>query len=244
MNINPSTTLIAGGYLLGSIPFGLLIGLSRGVDIRKHGSGNIGATNLGRIVGRKWGYLGFLLDVAKGLLPVLYAGSYLRRTNAMSPEGLPGLSYDAQLIWLAVGAACIIGHMFPVYLRFRGGKGVATSLGVVLGVYPFFTLTAVFAFAIWLAVWAAFRYISLASIIAAIGFPIGFLLMIWRIDAWQLGPLWPLFTFACLMGSLIIIRHRHNIARLLAGTENRTGGLRAGREDSLDKAGPSTDNNG
>ena len=123
--------LILLAYLLGSVPFGLLIGLTHGVDIRNRGSGNIGATNLGRILGRKWGYLGFVLDVGKGLVPAWYAGSYLCRSYGLGARS--ELTPAAQLVWLAVAAAAILGHMFPVYLRFRGGKGVATSLGVVLG---------------------------------------------------------------------------------------------------------------
>ena len=231
--------LTAIAYLLGSVPFGLLIGLTRGVDIRAHGSGNIGATNLGRILGRQWGYLGFILDVAKGLLPTLYAGHFLSRAWQIDPPSQ--LPQDLQFAWLAVGAACIIGHMFPLYLRFRGGKGVATSLGVVLGIYPFFTLTAAFALAIWLAVWAATRYVSLASICAALAFPAGFVLFIWRIDGWTLAQLWPLFCFACLMAALVVLRHRHNIARLLRGAETRTAGLRSPKAAPPPADKPTTD---
>ena len=207
------------GYLLGAIPFGLLIGRARGVDVRRQGSGNIGSTNVGRLLGRKWGYICFLLDVAKGLLPVLYTGYYLRSiaaaNNFQSPAQLP------QLAWLLVAAACILGHMFSVYLKFTGGKGVATSLGVVLGIWPFFTLTAVVVLAIWVAVWGATRYVSAASIAAAVAFPATFLVLIGRLELWSFDRLWPLFVFSCLMAALVIIRHRSNIARLLAGTENR-----------------------
>lgn len=205
------------GYLLGSIPFGLLIGLAGGIDIRTSGSGNIGSTNVGRLLGRKWGYICFLLDVAKGLGPMLYAGGYLRR---IAEEPGVVLSQSGQLALLLVGAGCILGHMFSVYLRFSGGKGVATSLGVVLGVWPYFTLTAVLVLAVWVAVWGFWRYVSLASIVAAVAFPIGFGLLIWRLD-WRLAELIPLFVFSCLMALLVIVRHRANIARLLAGTENR-----------------------
>lgn len=211
--------LPALGYLLGAIPFGLLIGRARGVDVRRQGSGNIGSTNVGRLLGRKWGYICFLLDVAKGLLPVLYAGHYLR-SIAQAPDSQSPAQL-AQLAWLLVAAGCILGHMFSVYLKFTGGKGVATSLGVVLGIWPFFTLTAVVALAIWLAVWGACRYVSLASIAAAVAFPATFLILIGRLEPWRLDKLWPLFVFSCLMAALVIIRHRSNIARLLAGTENR-----------------------
>lgn len=206
------------GYLLGSVPFGLLIGLSRGVDIRKAGSGNIGATNVSRILGRKWGIFCFFLDVAKGLVPVLIALLYLRSIG----EAKAGtMSLTGQGVILLSGGACILGHMFSIYLRFRGGKGVATSLGVVLGVWPYFTLTALFSFLIWVAVWGISRYVSLASIVAAISFPVGFAVLVYQIDGWELGQLWLLFAFSCLMAVLILFRHRSNIVRLLAGTENR-----------------------
>lgn len=213
--------LVLAAYLLGSIPFGLLIGRLRGLDVRRHGSGNIGSTNVGRVLGRQWGYLCFLLDVAKGLLPVLYAGHYLRANVA--PNGVATLADADQWIWLAVGTATIVGHMFSIYLRFHGGKGVATSLGVVLGIWPYFTLTGLFAFAIWLAVWGLSRYVSLASIVAALSFPVGFLLLIWRIPAWHVEQLEPLLVFSCAMAILVVIRHRANIQRLLRGTEERGG---------------------
>jgi len=208
------------GYLLGAIPFGLLIGLAKGIDIRKQGSGNIGATNVGRILGRKWGYICFVLDVAKGLVPVLWAGGFLRRTAEMTVSH-GTLSQLGQLAWLAMGAGCILGHIFSVYLRFRGGKGVATSLGVILGVWPYFTLTAVVVLAIWVGVWGMWRYVSLASITAAVAFPIAFVALIWRLEQWAFADLIPLFVFSCLIAVLVVVRHRSNIARLLAGTENR-----------------------
>lgn len=205
-------------YLLGAVPFGLLLGKSRGVDIRQAGSGNIGATNLGRVVGKKLGLFCFILDVLKGFVPVLLAGSYLYEHFSDSSGSL---TQWGQLAWLTTGAAAILGHMFPIYLRFQGGKGVATSLGVLLGIWPYFTLSAIVAFIIWLLFWGCWRYVSLASIAAAAGFPIGFLLLIGRLERWEFARLWPLFIFSCLMAALVILRHRSNIARLLAGKENR-----------------------
>ena len=205
-------------YLLGAVPFGLLLGKSKGVDIRQLGSGNIGATNLGRALGRKWGLLCFFLDVAKGLVPVLLAGSYLR-DHLTESNGT--FTQIGQFAWLLTGSAAIAGHMFPIYLRSWGGKGVATSLGVLLGVWPYFTFSVVFSLAIWLVVWGGWRYVSLASISAAAGFPLGFLLLILQLERWEFARLWPLFVFSCLIAALVIVRHRGNIARLLAGTENR-----------------------
>lgn len=232
--VNPTTVivLVTAAYLLGAVPFGLLIGLARGIDVRKGGSGNIGSTNVTRLLGRKWGYVCFLLDTAKGLGPTLAAGAYLRHaagTTLAEPLPLAGL-----WTWLAVAAACVLGHIFSIYLRFRGGKGVATSLGVLLGIYPYFTLAALFALLIWLAVWGFWRYVSLASISAAIAFPIGFALLIWRIPAWQFGDLWPLLLFSGLMAVLVVVRHRSNLARLLRGVEH--GGNRP--SSAAEPAGP------
>ncbi len=206
------------GYVLGSVPFGLLIGWSRGVDIRRQGSGNIGATNVSRLLGRKWGQICFFLDISKGLIPVLLALFYLWAIGQVESGSM---SLIAQGSLLVTGAACILGHIFSIFLRFRGGKGVSTWLGVLLGIWPYFTFTAVFVLLVWVAVWGMTRYVSLASINAAIAFPVGFFVLVYQIDSWELQQLWLLFAFSCLMAALIIFRHRSNIVRLLAGTENR-----------------------
>ncbi len=207
------------GYLLGAIPFGLIIGKLHGIDIRRKGSGNIGATNVGRVLGKKWGYVCFLFDVAKGLLPVLVGGRYLRHVYLFDNNQV--MPVQGQVAWLMIAAACIVGHMFSVYLRFRGGKGVATSLGVVLGIWPYFTLTALVALLIWIGVWGFTRYVSLASILAAVAFPLALAGLIGRLDQWVFRDLIPLFIFSCVMAGLVIVKHRSNIRRLLAGTENR-----------------------
>jgi len=206
------------GYLLGSIPFGLLIGRAHGIDIRQHGSGNIGTTNVGRLLGRKWGYICFVLDVGKGLVPMIFARRFLADMSAEQLTPMAGMS-----AWMLVGTGCILGHMFSVYLRFGGGKGVATSLGVMLGVWPYFTFTAVVVLLIWIAVLGLWRYVSLASICAAFGFPVIFAILIKQLESWEFANLWPLFAFGCLMGTMVIVRHRSNIVRLLAGTENQIG---------------------
>ncbi len=123
---------LIGAYLLGSVPFGMLIAAAHGIDLRKVGSGNIGATNLSRALGRRWAYVCFVLDLAKGLLPTLAAGIWL--------DGIAGT--NGLLAQLAVGCAAVTGHVFPVYLRFKGGKGVATSFGVALGLWPYYTICA------------------------------------------------------------------------------------------------------
>src|SRR5882724_11865333 len=124
--------LIPTAYLLGSIPFGLIVGLAKGIDPRKSGSGNIGATNVGRLLGGRFFALVFSLDLLKGLLPMLAAAWVVRR-HTTPPDA------TLYCLWILVGFATICGHMFSCFLRFKGGKGVATSIGVVFGLYPYYT---------------------------------------------------------------------------------------------------------
>jgi len=224
MNANPLVMfalLPAAAYVIGSTPFGFLIARAKGIDLRKVGSGNVGATNCGRVCGREWGYLCFVLDVAKGALPVLVAGA-LMRTNWLSHDQKLGPAMwmptaGEQSAWLLTGCFAILGHVLTFWLKFRGGKGVATSLGVVLGIWPFFTLAGVVALGVWVIVVLISRYVSLASIVAALVFVPAFL------HLWPKQELWPMAAFASAMCLLIIIRHRSNISRLLAGKENKIG---------------------
>jgi glycerol-3-phosphate acyltransferase PlsY len=157
----------------------------------------------------------FVLDLLKSLLPMLAAGVMLRRDLGA------GGSYDAAHygLWLLVGLAAILGHVFSVYLGFRGGKGVATSAGVMLGLYPYYTLPAMFAIVAFALALLRWRYMSLASIVGAITFPLAYLcaglVLNWPIARQQL----PLLICAILMAGLVVLRHRANIARLRAGTE-------------------------
>jgi glycerol-3-phosphate acyltransferase PlsY len=196
-------------YILGSTPVGFLVARARGIDIRSRGSGNVGATNVGRVLGRKWGYFCFLLDLLKGLLPVLAIGWLVRNGSVPGPI--------EQCVWLAAGLGAILGHVFSFYLRFKGGKGVATSLGVVLGIWPYFTWAGLTAFALWIVVVLATRYVSLASLAAATAFVP--LVVLYNLEIWR--RLWPLLIFASLMVLLIFLRHRSNILRLVSGKENR-----------------------
>jgi glycerol-3-phosphate acyltransferase PlsY len=213
----PQKTLLALiplAYVVGSIPFGLIVGLARGVDVRKGGSGNIGATNVGRLLGGKFFALVFVLDVLKGLLPMLAAGYALN----FAPADRRGY-----LLWLLVGFAAIMGHMFSVFLKFKGGKGVATSAGVMLGLWPCYTLPGLVGAVVWGAVFGATRIVSLASVAGAVAFPVAYLL-IWlpvHGPARVFGEQLPLVVFAFLVAGLIVFRHRSNLARLRAGTEHR-----------------------
>jgi glycerol-3-phosphate acyltransferase PlsY len=211
---------IVAAYLLGSVPFAFLIARAHGKDLRTIGSGNIGATNLARAVGRQWGYFCFALDVLKGLAPV----AMVRAVSPWSWSGPPGPGPDNPLLlslWLLVGIAAILGHVFPVYLRFKGGKGVATSFGVALGLWPYFTLCALVALAVWIAVVLIWRYVSLASITAAVAFPVALVLGILIVPDWHSASLWPLVVAAIVIPILVIVRHRENIRRLAAGTESK-----------------------
>ena len=218
--------MIVGAYLVGAIPFGLLIGRMRGIDVRTAGSKNIGATNVSRALGRKWAYVCFLLDVLKGLIPTLAA------MLLAGPE-VSG-SYSERLVmlwlWLAVGCAAVVGHVFPVYVRFKGGKGVATSFGVALGIWPYFTICAAVAIAVWVTVVLMWRYVSLASITASVTFPFTLVAAIALSDNWRFVDLWPLLVIATAIPLMVIVRHRQNIIRLLNGTEGKIRQGKAGKK--------------
>lgn len=208
--------LIPIAYLLGSVPFGLIVGKVKGVDPRFAGSGNIGATNVGRLLGKKYFALVFTLDLLKGLLPMLAAAYVLRHQTH---------GQETYVLWLAVGFASIIGHMFSIFIGFKGGKGVATSTGVLLGLWPYYTVPGLVGAAVWIIAFKTWKYVSLASILGSLAFALSYvgisLAMRWDFFGSQL----PLLIFAFLMTALIIYKHRSNIARLRAGTE-----LRAGRQ--------------
>jgi glycerol-3-phosphate acyltransferase PlsY len=199
-------------YLIGSIPFGLIVGLAKGVDPRKQGSGNIGATNIGRLLGGRFFALVFTLDLLKGMLPTL-AGYFILRGHAST--------FADYLLWLLVAFAAVFGHMFSVFLGFKGGKGVATSAGILLGLFPYFTLPGLVTIAAWFVAFMPSRYVSLASIVASVTFPIAYV-SIGLARGWDVfGVQLPLLMFALVVPALIIYKHRSNIARLRAGTENR-----------------------
>jgi len=185
--------LLIGAYLLGSVPTGLLLARALGVNIRETGSGNIGATNVYRTMGRKVGILTLVGDCLKGLLPVL-AAKWI---------GLPDL-------WIAgIGLAAFLGHVFTIFLGFKGGKGVATALGVFLGTSPLSVLLALSVFALVLYRW---RFVSLASIAAAAIIPV----LVWLTGG---RPEFILMSIA--IAGLVIYKHRENISRLRSGTESR-----------------------
>ena len=187
--------LVLFAYLLGSVPTGYILGSVAGVDVRKAGSGNVGATNVARVVGKRYGILTLVADIAKGFVPVIVALNI-------------GLTPAATAL---VGIAAFLGHLYPVFLRFQGGKGVATALGVFLGLAPWATLILM---AIFVLVLLATRVVSLSSMVAAGCAPIVFGLFFHS----------PILTgMSLFIALMIVLRHRSNIQRLLSGTEPRLG---------------------
>jgi glycerol-3-phosphate acyltransferase PlsY len=208
---------IVASYLLGSIPFGLLIARAHGQDLRSIGSGNIGAPNVARALGRRWAYLGFVLDVLKGLVPMLATLPLARTASGQSQ----GEEVVLLWLWLTVGCAAIAGHIFPIYVKFKGGKGVATSFGVALGLWPYFTVCAAVFAVTWVVVVLTWHYVSLASIAASVVFPMALVFAIILVPGWEFVRLWPVVVTALAIPVMVIVRHRGNIRRLLAGTESK-----------------------
>ena len=196
-------------YLAGSLPFGLIVArVAKGIDIREHGSKNIGATNVTRVLGAKWGALCFVLDVLKGGLPV-----YLPRLLLTAED-------SNRVHWqVAAGLLAILGHMFPIWLGFHGGKGVATALGVVVMLAK--PLSTTITFGAFVACFATTRIVSISSIIAAVTFAIAQMYFLWpqpfREQSWSIA------CFSLAVPTLIIVKHRSNIVRLLRGEEPRFG---------------------
>jgi glycerol-3-phosphate acyltransferase PlsY len=206
-------------YLLGSIPTGLLVSKSQGMDIRQHGSGNIGATNVWRVMGKKWGLVVFFGDLFKGLAALVLAQWIATHwpIQVPAPRGRTTTDFfPADYAGIAAALGCIIGHNFPIWLRFKGGKGVATSLGVIIGMMP---IAALVDLVLWATVFKVSGYVSLASIAAAAALPV--IVVAFLFAGWLHG--WGHFFFAVAAGMLVIRRHRDNITRLIAGTESRFG---------------------
>jgi len=193
------------GYLVGSLPFGLLVArITCGVDIRQQGSGNIGATNVARVLGAKYGAIVLLLDCLKGALPTVVLPYFL----------LPRDAWGHMHLAVLTGVSAILGHMFSFWIGFRGGKGVATALGVALVLGPLATAAAFGTFVVTFA-WS--RFVSLSSMLAAMAF--------FAAEMWLLWPApfsestWSLALFSTAIPLLIVIRHGSNIVRLAQGTE-------------------------
>lgn len=190
------------GFLVGSIPFGVIVAKRQGVDLTSVGSGNIGATNAMRVLGTKWGLIVFALDVLKGVVPAVLASLAFR-------NGLGGL--DEEPTAMLLGSSAILGHMFSPWVGFKGGKGVSTILGVGLGAIP---VCALVSFATMLLILAITRYVSLASLVGIASS------LVWN-RILQDSP--QMLVILVLLLGFIVYRHRGNIRRLLDGTESKLG---------------------
>ena len=217
--------LLLASYLLGAFPAGLLVGkMVKGIDVRDYGSGNIGASNVWRTMGPLWGIGVFLFDFCKGYIPTLL-------TSRMHTAAQGGISHSISHSispWLVVGVgmAAILGHNFSPFLRFKGGKGVATSLGVVYGLSP---EAAALGFAVWIVCLAVTKYISVSSIVAAVVTSAALL---------ALHRDLPHALFALLVALFVVVKHRANLARVKAGTEPKVSFRRRKRPDAQPQTAP------
>lgn len=199
------TAIILISYLIGSIPSGYLAGRLAGVDIRKEGSGNIGATNVTRALGKRYGYPVFLADFSKGLISILLAPVI---------GHLFALPYSPEVCRIVAGVFVVVGNAFPVWLRFRGGKGVATSAGLLFGLIPAAVVVVIL---VWVVAFYTTRYVSLASVIASLALPV----TVFFVTHWSGSPR-PLVLYVSIaLAAIVILRHRSNISRLMRGTEQR-----------------------
>jgi glycerol-3-phosphate acyltransferase PlsY len=206
----PMVLLVIAAYFVGAIPFGYIVGKLKGRDIRKEGSGNIGATNVGRIFGRKYFWIVFSLDALKGMIPMLIGAAML--------SSFPEDTWK-YVLWMSAAFGALAGHMFPIYLGFKGGKGVATSLGVMFGVFPYYFVAAIPSVLAFLITFRMTRIISISSILGSATFPVSLFIAGFYFNWHLLGVRWPLLAMATGVASLVIYRHRANMSRLLAGTE-------------------------
>ena len=209
--MNPAVAILISavvGYLSGAMPFGYWAGKLKGMDIRQHGSGNIGATNVIRVLGKGIGIPVFILDALKGWLPVWLAASFLAKQGAATEIVSAGA--------VVAGLSAVLGHMFTFWLGFKGGKGVATTAGVLLGIAPLAMLGGL---VVWLLFFFTLRYVSLASMMAGVGVVATMVGVMAKEGSWDFVML----GFGVLIMVLVIVRHRGNVSRILAGTEPKAG---------------------
>jgi glycerol-3-phosphate acyltransferase PlsY len=197
--------LLVGSYLLGSIPFGYLAGRLIGIDIRQAGSGNVGATNVVRVLGKRYGYPVFALDFLKGFGAV--------KISMLIAPGSPPEWNSPEIFGILAAMSSVLGHLYPPWLKFKGGKGVATSAGALLALTPIATLIGI---VIWITVFWLTRYVSLASMTAAVVLPV--VILVLSCHDQNKKPL--IYSSAC-VAAVVVWRHRSNLSRLIRGTEPR-----------------------
>jgi acyl phosphate:glycerol-3-phosphate acyltransferase len=219
MNGTSWTIAIALTYFVGSIPFGVLIAKTKGVNIREHGSKNIGATNVGRVLGKKLGLACFFLDVLKGAIPVLVVGMIAN----LFGQSIEQTTTTQMLLWICVALAALLGHMYSIFLKFGGGKGVATTFGGMIAMWPLLTIPVLLAFLAWIITLKGTKMISLASLVAAVvlfGDAVATVLL-----GSTLHHAWPLLVVTGFIALMVFWKHRTNISRIMRGEEPKVGNV-------------------
>jgi glycerol-3-phosphate acyltransferase PlsY len=217
MDVLDWTSVIVCAYFVGSIPFGVLIAKMNGVNIREHGSKNIGATNVGRVLGKKLGLICFLLDVLKGALPVFIVGTIA----GLLGKPINEITTLEMLLWICVALAALLGHMYSPWLKFGGGKGVATTFGGLVAMWPLLTIPVLLAFIAWVITLKGSKMISLASLVAA-----AVLLGDAGVTVFlgsTVEHAWPLLAVTGLIALMVFWKHRTNIGRIVRGEESKIG---------------------
>lgn len=204
-------------YIAGSIPFGVLIARCKGINIREHGSKNIGATNVGRVLGKKLGLTCFLFDVLKGAVPVFVVGV----VASLFGQSLEQTGTVEMLLWICVALASLLGHMYSIFLRFGGGKGVATTFGGMVAMWPLLTIPVLLAFFAWIITVKGSKMISLASLVASIVLFADAVAIVLLKSTIQHA--WPLLAVTGLIACMVFWKHRSNIGRMLRGEEPMIG---------------------
>jgi len=217
MNSMEWTIGIVCSYFAGSIPFGVLIAKAKGVNIREHGSKNIGATNVGRVLGKKLGLTCFVLDVLKGAVPVLVVGS----VAGLIGQQINQTGTSEMLLWICIALAALLGHMYSAFLKLGGGKGVATAFGGMVAMWPLLTFPVLLAFLAWVVTLKGTKMISLASLVAAIVLFADAVVTVML--ASTIKHAWPLLAVTGLIASMVLWKHRSNIGRIVRGEEPKIG---------------------
>ena len=207
-------------FIAGSIPFGVLIARARGINIQEHGSKNIGATNVGRVLGKKLGIICFVLDVLKGSIPVFVVGSLAGTFG----KQLDSIGTNDMLLWIAVVFAALLGHMYPPWLNWKGGKGVATTFGGMIAMWPLLTVPVLLSMGVWILSLVLSKIVSLASVVAAAVLPIMTIGWVyWQTGSLSIAHSWPMIGVTTLIASLVLWKHRSNIQRIALKQEPKLG---------------------
>ena len=220
MTITVWVISVLSAFAAGSIPFGVLIARAQGINIQEHGSQNIGATNVGRVLGKKFGVICFVLDVFKGAIPVLIVG-FIAGTFG---KQIDDIGTTDMLLWIIVALAALLGHMYPPWLNWKGGKGVATTFGGMVAMWPLLTVPVILAMIAWIVSLVLSKLVSLASVVAAASLPIMTLGWVyWQTGSLSIAHAWPMIGATSLISSLVLWKHRSNIQRIALGQEPKLG---------------------